>query len=267
MGTADRFAGLRVHTAARIGLGRSGPGIGTADHLAFRAAHAAARDAVNAELDLAAIEAALPPLGLPVLRVESRCLDQTSYLTRPDLGRRLNDRSVALLRARAPGEEIAVLIAGGLSARATASHAVPLLTFLVPALRRAGRSVWPICVAPRGRVALGDEVGSLLGARLALVLIGERPGLTSPDSLGAYITIDPKLGRTDADRNCVSNIRPEGMALPEAARRIGWLIDQAMTKGISGVSLKDESDRLLTGPRPEARPITGTLPHVPAGIA
>ena len=108
-----------------------------------------------------------------------------------------------------------------------------------------GASVGPVCIAPRGRVALGDEVGALLGARLVVVLIGERPGLTSPDSLGAYVTMGPVVGRTDADRNCVSNIRPEGMVLPEAARRIGWLIDQAMARGISGVTLKDDSDRVL----------------------
>jgi ethanolamine ammonia-lyase small subunit len=245
MAVPDRFSALRGYTAARIGLGRSGPGIATADHLAFRAAHALARDAVNTSLDLDAMEAALAPLGAAVLRVESRCPDQASYLTRPDLGRRLSEASVALLRERAPGEEIAVLVAGGLSALATASHAAPLLALLVPELRRSGRGVGPICIAPRGRVALGDEVGALLGARLVLVLIGERPGLTSPDSLGAYVTIAPRVGRTDADRNCVSNIRPEGMVLPEAARRVGWLIDQAMVRGISGVTLKDDSDRVL----------------------
>ena len=245
----DRFAELRAYTAARIGLGRSGPGIATADHLAFRAAHALARDAVHASLDLDALEAALAPLGLPVLRVESRCPDQASYLTRPDLGRRLADASVTLLQSQAPGEEIVVLVAGGLSARATASHGATLLGLLVPEIQRSGRRVGPICIAPRGRVALGDEVGALLGARLVLVLIGERPGLTSPDSLGAYVTVHPAVGRTDADRNCVSNIRPEGMPLTEAARRIAWLIDQAMVRGISGVTLKDDSDRtLLAGP-------------------
>ena len=249
----DRFAGLRSYTAARIGLGRSGPGIATADHLAFRAAHALARDAVNTALDLDGMEVGLAPLGLSVLRVESRAPDQATYLTRPDLGRRLADPSVDRLRERAPGAEVAVLVAGGLSALATASHAADLLGLLVPELRRSGLTVGPICVAPRGRVALGDEVGALLGARLALVLIGERPGLTSPDSLGAYVTMDPRVGRTDADRNCVSNIRPEGMALPEAARRIGWLIGQAMTRGISGVTLKDDSDRVLVGRAPEAK--------------
>ena len=249
MAVPDRFSALRGYTAARIGLGRSGPGIATADHLAFRAAHALARDAVNTSLDLDAMEAALAPLGMPVLRVASRAPDQATYLTRPDLGRRLADASVALLRERAPGEEIAVLVAGGLSALATASHAAPLLGLLVPELRRSGRRVGPICIAPRGRVALGDEVGALLAARMVLVLIGERPGLTSPDSLGVYVTMGPAVGRTDADRNCVSNIRPEGMALPEAARRIGWLIDQAMARGISGVTLKDDSDKvLIAGP-------------------
>ncbi|MCB8878660.1 ethanolamine ammonia-lyase subunit EutC [Acidisoma cellulosilytica] len=241
----DRFEALRQFTAARIGLGRSGPGIATPDHLAFRAAHALARDAVHTELDLAALERSLVLLGLPVLRVESRAPDQQTYLTRPDFGRRLSDASATLLRDKAPGLEIAVLVAGGLSAFATASHAAELLALLAPALQRAGRTLGPICIAPRGRVALGDEVGALLGARLMLVLIGERPGLSSPDSLGAYITLAPRLGQTDADRNCISNIRPEGMLLTEAARRILWLTDQAMTRGISGVGLKDDSDRVL----------------------
>ncbi|HEX3982709.1 MAG TPA: ethanolamine ammonia-lyase subunit EutC [Acidisoma sp.] len=241
----DRFETLRQFTAARIGLRRAGPGIATPDHLAFRAAHALARDAVHAALDLDALEAALAPLGLPVLRVESRAPDQQTYLTRPDYGRRLNDTSAARLGAGASGAEIAVLVAGGLSALATASHAADLLALLVPAMRRAGRAVGPLCIAPRGRVALGDEAGAILGARLVLVLIGERPGLTSPDSLGAYLTLAPAVGRTDADRNCISNIRPEGMPLAEAARRILWLTDQALTRGISGVGLKDDSDRVL----------------------
>lgn len=238
----DRFETLRRFTAARIGLRRAGPGIATPDHLAFRAAHALARDAVHMPLDLAALAAALAPLGLPVVPVESRAPDQQTYLTRPDLGRRLSEVSVHALAAQEKGADIAVLVAGGLSAFATASHAADLLARLVPAWTRAGLRLGPLCIAPRGRVALGDEVGAILGARLMLVLIGERPGLTSPDSLGAYLTLGPRLGRTDADRNCVSNIRPEGMDLPEAARRILWLSDQALTRGITGVALKDDSE-------------------------
>jgi ethanolamine ammonia-lyase small subunit len=238
----DRFERLRKFTAARIGLARSGPGIATRDHLAFRAAHALARDAVHTPLDLDALEASLGPLGLPVVRVESRAPDQQTYLTRPDLGRRLSEVASERLQHAAGDVEIAVLVAGGLSAFATASHAADLLKLLVPTWQREGSRLGPLCIAPRGRVALGDEVGAILGARLVLVLIGERPGLSSPDSLGAYLTLGPRLGRTDADRNCISNIRPEGMDLPEAARRILWLTDQAMTRGISGVSLKDDSD-------------------------
>jgi ethanolamine ammonia-lyase small subunit len=240
--STDRFETLRKFTAARIGLARSGPGIATRDHLAFRAAHALARDAVHTPLDLDALEASLGPLGLPVVRVESRAPDQQTYLTRPDLGRRLSEAASERLQRAAGDMEIAVLVAGGLSAFATASHAAHLLKLLVPAWQSEGRRLGPLCIAPRGRVALGDEMGAILGARLVLVLIGERPGLSSPDSLGAYLTLGPRLGRTDADRNCISNIRPEGMDLPEAARRILWLTDQAMTRGISGVSLKDDSD-------------------------
>jgi ethanolamine ammonia-lyase small subunit len=256
MSGGDRWSHLRGLTAARIGLGRAGPGIATADHLAFRAAHALARDAVHASLDLDAVAEAMTPLGLTVLRVESRCADQATYLTRPDLGRRLAPDSAHRLKTAGPGAEVGILVAGGLSALATGSHAASLLALLVPAMLRGGYSVGPICLAPRGRVALGDEVGELLESRLMLVLIGERPGLSSPDSLGAYVTYGPRLGRTDADRNCVSNIRPEGMALDEAARRVGWLIDQALARRISGVTLKDDSDRLLS-----ATPQPGTLPQ------
>lgn len=257
--STDRFETLRSFTAARIGLARSGPGIATRDHLAFRAAHALARDAVQTPLDLDAVAAALQPLGLPVLRVESRAADQQTYLTRPDLGRRLSQGAAEHLQAQAAGAEIAVLVAGGLSAFATASHAADLLGLLVPAWQKAGRRLGPLCLAPRGRVALGDEVGAILGARLVLVLIGERPGLSSPDSLGAYLTLAPRLGRTDADRNCISNIRPEGMVLAEAARRILWLTDQAMARGITGVALKDDSDLSLPG--------TAAAQVIPAGSA
>jgi ethanolamine ammonia-lyase small subunit len=250
VGAPDPFAALRGFTTARIGLKRCGPGIATADHLAFRAAHALAREAVNASLDMDRMEAALAPLGAPVLRVACRCTGPASFLTRPDLGRRLDPSSADLLKSMAAGEDIAVLVGGGLSAVATASHAAALLGLLIPELRRSGHGIGTICVTRFGRVALGDEIGELLGARLVLVLIGERPGLTSPDSLGAYLTLGPKVGRSDAERNCVSNIRPDGMALPEAARRIGWLIDQALKRGISGVTLKDDSDRLSLAPAP-----------------
>jgi len=257
----DRFESLRRFTAARIGLRRAGPGIATPDHLAFRAAHALARDAVHTPLDLDALEAKISPLGLPVLQVESRAPDQQTYLTRPDFGRRLSAPSVAALAGQQPGPDIAVLVAGGLSAFATASHAADLLALLIPAWQRSGRRLGTIAIAPRGRVALGDEVGALLGVRLVLVLIGERPGLTSPDSLGAYVTLGPRLGRTDADRNCISNIRPEGMALHEAARRILWLTDQALTRGISGVSLKDDSEGVVIADETRASIRTETSPQ------
>jgi ethanolamine ammonia-lyase small subunit len=255
MSAPDRWSHLRSLTAARIGLGRAGPGIATADHLAFRAAHALARDAVHAALDVDAVAGAMLPLGLTVLQIESRCPDQATFLTRPDLGRRLAPASAIRLRDAQPAEDIAVLVAGGLSALATGSHAAALLALLVPLLRGAGHGVGPISLAPRGRVALGDEVGEILRARLMLVLIGERPGLSSPDSLGAYLTFAPKVGRTDADRNCISNIRPQGMALAEAARRVAWLTDQALVRRVSGVTLKDDSDRLLVAAPIHPRPL------------
>jgi ethanolamine ammonia-lyase small subunit len=234
---------LRQLTAARIGLSRAGPGIATADHLGFRAAHALARDAVAASLDLAALAAAVAALGLRPLLIESGCADRATYLARPDLGRTLAPESAAQLRAAADAPDIAFLLAGGLSARAVQCHAVPLLTLVVPALLAAGWRVGPACLVGFGRVALGDAVGAALGARLVVVLIGERPGLSAPDSMGAYLTWSPLIGRSDAERNCLSNIRPAGMDFSEAAHRLLWLVREAFARQLTGVTLKDGSDR------------------------
>jgi ethanolamine ammonia-lyase small subunit len=212
--SAPSWDALRRLTAARIGLSRAGPGIATNDHLAFRAAHALARDAVTASLDLA----------------------------RPDLGRALAPHAAAQLAARVDGEDIVFMLAGGLSAGAVQAHAAPLLALVLPALLAQERRIGPACLVGYGRVALGDAVGAALGARLIVVLIGERPGLSAPDSMGAYLTWSPRIGRTDAERNCLSNIRPAGMDYPEAARRMLWLIQQAFGRQLTGVALKDASD-------------------------
>jgi ethanolamine ammonia-lyase small subunit len=243
----DVWDRLRLLTPARLGLQRAGPGIGTRDHLAFRAAHALARDAVFSPLDVAGLMTAVQRLGLTALPVRSGCADQATFLSRPDLGRVLAAGEAARLQGEtcAVACDVAFVLAGGLSAAAVNAHAVPLLDHVVPRLSGLGWRVGPVAVTQFARVALGDQIGGVLGARFVVVLIGERPGLTAPDSLGAYLTFEPRPGRTDAARNCLSNIRPAGMAVAEGARRLLWLLETADVRGLTGVALKDESDRAV----------------------
>jgi ethanolamine ammonia-lyase small subunit len=252
----DPWAPLRRFTPARIALGRAGGSLPTAEVLAFAAAHAEARDAVWSGLDLTALEAALeaalaPALGAhpPTVRVASAAPDRATFLQRPDLGRRLTDRDRAALTALAPpgGCDVAVLVADGLSALAAQRHAPAVLAGLLPALAARGLTLAPLVLGTQARVALVDEVGQALGARLAIVLLGERPGLGAADSLGAYLVHRPAPGRTDAERNCVSNIRPEGLPPAAAADLLAWLGAEALRRGLSGVELKDE--RALTPAR------------------
>lgn len=224
---------LRRFTPARVALGRVGHGLPTAAHLDFQAAHAAARDAVHAELDTAQLAADLAAANLPSVLVHSACPDRRTYLLRPDLGRRLAEGEAAHL-PKIPG--IAFVVADGLSATAVQRHAAPLLAQVMPALAEPG----PVVIARQGRVALGDEVGAALGAQAVAVLIGERPGLSTPDSLGIYLTWQPRPGRTDAERNCISNIRPEGLPIPDAAAKLLWLIGAMRRLQLTGVALKDE---------------------------
>lgn len=229
---ADLPARLLGLTQARIGLARTGQSLGTGAALAFDLAHARARDAVHAAFDTSALHAAFD-----VVEVHSEASDRASYLQRPDLGRALKDASAAKLAPT--GTDIAIVVADGLSATAAMRHAVPLLTALLP--RLAGR-IAPIIVAHQARVALGDAIGAELAARLVIVLIGERPGLSAPDSLGAYITWNPQPGRVDSERNCVSNIRPpHGLDYQTAAERIAWLAHAAQQRRLTGVALKDAS--------------------------
>jgi ethanolamine ammonia-lyase small subunit len=248
MTAPDPWNELRRHTAARIALGRAGSSLPTAEWLRFSLAHAQARDAVHLPLDVDPVVAGMAALGLPVLRIDSAAGDRATYLRRPDLGRRPSIESARRLSASADApNEVVVMVGDGLSARAIHSHAVPLVASLQPLLQTLGLPISQVVVARQARVALGDEVGSLLRARAVLVLIGERPGLSSPDSLGAYLTWAPQPGRSDAQRNCVSNIRPEGLVVDRAAARIAWLIDAACRLGATGVALKDESG---DGPAP-----------------
>lgn len=233
---------LRQHTPARIGLGRSGVSQPTSVQLEFQVAHAQARDAVHRPFDHAGVEAAVRALGLPTLSLHSAAPDRPTYLKRPDLGRRLDDASLAQIDAleQGRGADLAIVVADGLSALAVERHAAPFIALLRSTLGAGWR--WaPVSVVRQGRVAVGDPIGHALGASVVAVLIGERPGLSSPDSMGIYLTWDPKPGRTDAERNCISNVRPEGLALQAAAERLAWLMNEARTRQLTGVDLKDES--------------------------
>ena len=244
----DPWAGLRAFTAARIALGRAGTSVPLAEALAFRLAHAHARDAVYSALDLDYLQAELADLGLPLGQVQSQAPDRPTYLRRPDLGRQLHPASAQSLAEQAPpaGCDVAVVLVDGLSATAANQHGAPLLRLLLPRLRAAGLRLGPLVLAEQARVALGDAVGAELRARLVLVLLGERPGLSAPDSLGAYLTLGPRPGLTDEARNCVSNIRPAGLPYAAAADKLAWLLLEALRRGLTGVALKDEAD--LLGP-------------------
>jgi ethanolamine ammonia-lyase small subunit len=246
MKRADSWSALAGLTAARIALGRVGASLPTEAVLRFDVAHALARDAVHTPLDLAALAARWQAMqGEAAVIVHSRAGDRHSYLQRPDLGRQLDEDSATRLAALAGEADLVIVVADGLSATGVAAHVLDLLNELLPRLRGLRRA--PLVLAGQGRVALGDEIGARLKARLVLVLLGERPGLSSPDSLGAYLTFAPRPGRLDAERNCVSNIRPAGLSLPLAAARLAWLIDAALTRRLTGVGLKDESDARLSG--------------------
>jgi ethanolamine ammonia-lyase small subunit len=238
----EPWAELRALTAARIALPRSGASLATAPLLDLRLAHARARDAVHAPLDEARLIAELAQLGLPVLAVASAAADRQHYLMRPDLGRRLAGDAAARLAAHAgSGHDVVFVVADGLSARAVETHARPLLAQAMPRLAR--WRIAPLVVVRQGRVAIGDAVANALHADIAVVLIGERPGLSAPDSMGAYLTFRPTPHTTDADRNCISNIRPEGLAYADAAVTLIHLLRAMRARQISGVQLKD--DRLL----------------------
>jgi ethanolamine ammonia-lyase small subunit len=242
---------LRVATHARIALGRAGGSLPTDAWLEFKAAHAAARDAVHNVFEPQRLAAEIADLGAPTVVVATAASDRATYLQRPDLGRRLDDASRRRLQATpAPPEapELVIVVSDGLSALAAHRQAGPLLAALLPRLEVERWRLAPIIIAAFGRVALEDEVGQLLGAQAALILLGERPGLGSPDSLGAYLVYGPKIGNTDANRNCVSNIRPEGLAPSAAAETIAYLVGEARRRRHSGVQLKDERP-LQSAPR------------------
>jgi ethanolamine ammonia-lyase small subunit len=252
-------ARLRALTPARVGLQRTGVSLETSDLLDFQRSHAQARDAVHSRLESASVAASLgATTGGKVLRLHSAAPDRTTYLQRPDLGRKLDAASREALRehlqtnasnqagtASDADSSMVLILADGLSALAVERHAVPLVSELLPLLKH--WSLAAVCLVEQARVAIGDEIGAALEAQLSIVLIGERPGLSSPDSLGAYITWEPRPGRTDAERNCISNIRTEGLSYAQAARQLVYYLNEARRRQLTGVSLKEEAPRLAEG--------------------
>lgn len=255
----DPWQALRRLTQARIALGRSGASVPTHAQLAFQLAHAQARDAVHTELDGAALSESLRELGQECVAVHSAAADRQMYLQRPDLGRQLDAASRAALAAVAGpngpvgGVDLSVVIVDGLSARAVAQNALPFLRLLLPRLSKdvspegsqhealRGWSLAPMAIASQGRVAIGDEIATALTARAVLVLIGERPGLSSPDSMGLYLSWAPRVGMADAERNCISNVRPAGLSYESAADKLHYLLTEARRRGLSGIALKEEA--------------------------
>jgi ethanolamine ammonia-lyase small subunit len=236
---------LRRLTPARIALGRTGTSIPTGAQLDFQFAHAQARDAVHLPFDHVGLSSQLAERGRDSLLLHSAAVDRHSYLQRPDLGRRLSDESAQALRdyaeANPGGVDLAVVVADGLSALAVHKHTLPFLTRMEEQTHAEGWSLSPVILVEQGRVAVADEVGQLLGAKMVVILIGERPGLSSPDSLGLYFTYNPKVGLTDAYRNCISNVRLEGLSYGMAAHRLLYLMREACRRQLSGVNLKDEA--------------------------
>ncbi len=244
----DAWTHLREFTAARLALGRSGGSLPTASLLDFRLAHARARDAVLSRFDPDQLAATLRPLDPRTSLLDSQAADRAEYLQRPDRGRKLDAASRERVLTLAGNHDLVILVSDGLSTFAAERQAPPTLAALLPLLQTDGWQLAPLLIVRHARVALQDEVGALIGARLSLILLGERPGLGSPDSLGAYFTHTPLPGRTDAERNCVSNIRPEGLAPAAAARKLHALLTSSRELGYSGYRLKDDTGPLLDPP-------------------
>lgn len=242
----DAWSSLKTFTKARIALGKTGVAIPLKEVLRFQLAHAYARDAVFSELKTAELYAALQSFQLPVYLLHSMAKTRVEYLQRPDHGRKLDDDSARELKeANEKQFDIAIVLSDGLSASAVNVHAMPVLKRIFELMKNHGYSIAPLCLVQQGRVAIADEIGYLLHTKLSLILIGERPGLTTPESLGAYITHDPKPGLTDEARNCVSNIHSDGLYYDIAAEKIVSLVRSAIELKLSGVNLKEDNRLLL----------------------
>lgn len=259
--TPSPWEAWRAATPARLALGRAGTAMPTDETLRLGSAHAMARDGVHAPLDVEALTGALLADGWRVERVTSQAPNRSTYLRRPDLGRRLSAADGQRLRDHATrhgaAPQLCVVVSDGLSSVAAQRHAVPLLLALRARLPPDFRFA-PVVIATQARVALADDVGEALGARLVASLIGERPGLSSPHSLGIYLTLDPRHGRRDAERNCISNVHPDGLSCDAAAFKLAWHIREALVRGMTGVGLKDESDLAVFDALPLQQPV---LPH------
>ncbi|PJZ84247.1 ethanolamine ammonia-lyase subunit EutC [Leptospira harrisiae] len=249
----------KQYSQARIGLDRTGGSISTKDMLKFRLDHARARDAVLLNPDFSSLLENLKALGkgknLPAVFVESLVSSKEEYLLRPDLGRRLSTESVNNLQSLSGDFDLAIIGVDGLSAKAIENNYIPFLTILMEEINKTGFRVGPLVLSKWGRVAIGDEVGEILNSKISIVIIGERPGLSSADSLGVYITYHPQVGNTDESRNCISNIRPGGFAFESAVKKTIYLITESIQRKLSGVGLKDEMPPEFLLPSKENRVI------------
>ena len=241
----DNWHILKKYTNARIALGRSGNSLPTNKVLEFRMAHAMAKDAINTELDLLNLVEDIKKLGLNSILLQSQITSDIDYLKNPNMGRLLNEMSLKKLEdCPEKNNTLSIIVADGLSAEAVNIHAIKLIEQLIPKLKF--KNISPIIVVKYARVAISDEIAEMLNSNIALIIIGERPGLSSPTSMGAYITYNPKKGNTDEKRNCISNIQTEGLSYEFAAMKIAYLIDEMLHKKLSGVDLKDNfSDRYI----------------------
>lgn len=238
------WAPLRRFTSARIGLPRAGTTVSTSELLAFQLAHAQARDAVMKGWDAEVFARELTDAGIDAFVAHSRAAHRTAYLARPDLGRQLDTKSLAALKKRQPATvaDVALIMSDGLSATAVDSHGLPTLRALLEAFGSRGLQMSPVVLVQNGRVALSDVIGEALGARSAVIVLGERPGLSAADSLGMYLTFAPKRGNTDAQRNCISNVRePGGLSPAQAAEQLAGLLVRSLEQGVSGVGLKAQA--------------------------
>lgn len=242
------LADLRTTTEARIALGRSGAGLPTHVAQTFLLDHAQAREAVWSALDVQSVEIAIRAHDILTARAQSDASDRAEYLRRPDLGRRLAKHCEGELAVHHGRGDVAIVVSDGLSATAVEANAVPVIAALLPLLDEAGFTLLPVVIATQARVALGDDVGAVLGAEAVVMLIGERPGLSAADSLGAYLTYRPKRGLPDSSRNCISNIRNGGLSCRDAAQQIRELLCNMRAQATSGITLKldaEKPERLL----------------------
>ncbi len=243
--TEDYWQQLRQFTNARIAMGRAGGSLTTKEQLKLFQAQAMARDAVHAAMDVEMLSKQLGEFGLGTVSLQTKAADREKFLLRPDWGRQLQPESLALLEQLNGACDISLIIGDGLSAKAVHAHVHPLFKELIPKLSSYRLS--PVCLVRQARVAVSDKIGLALGSQLAIIFLGERPGLSSPDSLGIYLTYGPKPGQTDERRNCISNVRPEGMHYIVAAEKLAYLVGEALRRKISGVQLKDDLQIKLEG--------------------